>query len=127
MADVICARRPGYDRSAMATRSRARFLAPLALVITIAGTYYVIEQSTRHDHARRPGHQVGSGARGATGGSILPSRPAAARPAYYLVRPGDTLSAIALREHVSLTTLEALNPSVSPGALQTGQRLRLRR
>ena len=51
-----------------------------------------------------------------------------ARPTFYVVKPGDTLSAIASKTGVSLATLEALNRSLGPTfALQTGQRLRLRR
>jgi LysM repeat protein len=46
---------------------------------------------------------------------------------FYVVKPGDTLSGIATRAGISLTTLEKLNPNISPNALQTGERLRLRR
>jgi len=44
-----------------------------------------------------------------------------------VVRAGDTLSEIALRTHVSVTTIERLNPRVTANSLQVGQRLRLRR
>jgi hypothetical protein len=46
---------------------------------------------------------------------------------FYVVRPGDTLSAISVKTHVSISRLLSLNPLVSPNSLQTGQRLRLRR
>jgi LysM repeat protein len=43
----------------------------------------------------------------------------------YVVVAGDTLSGIAAKTHVPLATLEQLNPSVNPSALQVGQTLRL--
>ncbi len=43
--------------------------------------------------------------------------------ATYTVRPGDTLSAIASRYHVSVVQLEADNPQVQSGVLQVGQQL----
>lgn len=44
----------------------------------------------------------------------------------YTVQAGDTLSSIAQREGVSITTLEQLNPGINPNALAVGQKLRLR-
>jgi LysM repeat protein len=46
--------------------------------------------------------------------------------AYYVVRAGDTLGAIAEKKHVPLARLRALNPKVTPTALFLGQRIRLR-
>ena len=46
---------------------------------------------------------------------------------FYVVQPGDTLSGIAVKEHIALTKLEALNPNISENALQTGTKLRLRK
>ena len=43
----------------------------------------------------------------------------------YVVQAGDTLSTIAARANVSVATLEQLNPTISPNALQVGQKLRL--
>ncbi len=54
------------------------------------------------------------------------SRTATRRAHFYTVKSGDTLSAISARTGVSLPAIEQLNPGVNPGALQTGQRLRLR-
>jgi len=49
------------------------------------------------------------------------------KPAFYVVRAGDSLSVISARTGVPLPTLESLNPGVSSNSLQVGQRLRLRR
>jgi spore germination protein YaaH len=46
---------------------------------------------------------------------------------FYVIHPGDSLSSISLKTGVSMTELEALNPSIDPNALQTGSKLRLRR
>lgn len=104
----------------MATRSPARYLAPIALIATIAGTYLIVHHATVSPgssadalHATAAGHRL----------RITTQR----APVFYSVRQGDNLSAIAARTHVSLTTLETLNPSLDPNSLQTGQRIRLRR
>ena len=103
----------------MATRSPARYLAPIALIVTIAGIYLIVHHatisrgsSTATSQATVGGHALRVTTRGT--------------PATYTVRSGDNLSAIGARTHVSLTTLEALNPSLDPNSLQTGQRIRLR-
>ena len=101
----------------MVRRSRARYLAPIALAAAIAGTYLVVHQAltvkktTAHT-------QPADGVR--PHGKF-------ARVRFYRVRPGDNLTSIAGRTGIPLTTLEALNPHVDPNALQRGQRLRLRR
>ncbi len=45
----------------------------------------------------------------------------------YVVKSGDSLSAISAKTGVAVATLESLNPGVDPNALQTGQRLTLRK
>ncbi len=45
---------------------------------------------------------------------------------FYVVRAGDTLTAIAARTGVSLGHLRVLNPNVSPTALFIGEKLHLR-
>src|SRR2546427_101908 len=42
----------------------------------------------------------------------------------YVVRPGDVLSAIAVKTGVSVADLQRLNPTADPSALQPGQTLR---
>jgi LysM repeat protein len=96
----------------------ARLLAPLALAAVAAGVYLIVHSGVATHHqtvthsatAPTPGHKR--------------HRP---RPKYYVVRPGDTLSAIAVKTHTSMGKILSLNPLVSPNSLQTGQRLRLRR
>jgi LysM repeat protein len=48
-------------------------------------------------------------------------------PKFYTVKSGNTLSGIAQQTGVSQQTIIRLNSHLNPSALQTGQRLRLRR
>jgi LysM repeat protein len=100
----------------MVARNRARYLAPIALAAVIAATYLVVHGSLSKAHSQTqprlvlPAHQ----ARTATTRKT---------PSVYIVKPGDSLSAISVKTHVPVATLEALNPGLDPNALQTGQRL----
>jgi nucleoid-associated protein YgaU len=60
-----------------------------------------------------------------SGGTDSDSSPAAAAPeeGIYLIQSGDTLSAVAKRFGVSLSSLLAANPTVNPRALQIGQKI----
>jgi LysM repeat protein len=104
-------------------RNPARYLAPLAIAAVAAASYTIIHRALMNKHTSasisvlaptttahsRSGHRVSTKAK------------------FYVVRPNDTLSRIAARTGVSLSTLKALNPKVNPQALQPQQRLRLRR
>lgn len=105
----------------MVARS-ARLLAPIALCAVALGVYLIVH-STMGGH---PAVQTPTSAIVNTGRKPIKTRHV---PKYYVVRPGDTLSAISIRTGVPLARLTRLNPSLSatPNNLQTGQRLRLRR
>jgi len=100
-------------------RSRVRYLAPIALLGVIAAIALVV-RGELHTASPGPATPVVSGQTTTT------SATTAAPPTLYVVKAGDSLSAIAAKTGVSVGTLEALNPSLNPNALQTGQRLRLR-
>jgi LysM repeat protein len=111
------------DRS-RSRRSPTRYLAPLALVAVIAGTYlvahHVLDKTTPHrsppvSHAAKkakPGHPA-----------ARPRHAAAAK--VYVVKSGDSLSTISAATGVSLPKLEELNPGIASNALQVGERLKL--
>jgi LysM repeat protein len=77
----------------------------------------------------------GGGAATTTTGQALPpttttttthvttTQPAAAQ--YYTIQSGDTLGAIALREHTTVDDLLRLNPRIDPLSLHTGSRIRV--
>ncbi len=114
-------------------RSPSRFLAPLALAATCAGIYLIVSHglrssSTPHGGSSNTSQRNPSGAR--TGTSRAPRTGTSTTDTTattFVVRSGDTLSAIALRTHVPIATIERLNPGVAANALRVGQRLRLRR
>jgi nucleoid-associated protein YgaU len=95
-----------------------RYVAPIALVAVIVATVLVIRAGLDTTPHAAPAHRADR--------AVLNVH-APPRRRLYIVRAGDTLSTISVKTGVSVPTLEALNPSVDPNALQTGQRLRLRR
>ena len=112
--------------AAMAARSPARFLAPLALLAFVLALFLVV--------TRAP--SGGDGAAGTAGQkpAVTPTTSRKEKPAarrthakrYYVVRPGDTPSGIAEKTGVPLATIERLNPDLDPQTLAPGTRLKLR-
>jgi LysM repeat protein len=103
----------------MVRRSRARYLAPLALAAAITGTYLIVHDALINKPAAPPSHVTTQSPQGRRG------KP---RTRFYVVRRGDTLSSISQKTGVSIQTIQALNRRViDPNSLQPGQRLRLRR
>jgi LysM repeat protein len=98
-----------------------RLLAPIA-IIAVAVSVYLVVHGTVDSH-----HTVTQTHNGLNAAKPHHRHRHSSKTTYYVVRPGDTLSGIAARTGVALTTLEQLNPTISPNALQTGERLRLRR
>jgi LysM repeat protein len=59
--------------------------------------------------------------------ATIKAKPAAAAgPRFYTVKAGDTVTAIAVKTHLPLTRIRALNPSLRPTALFIGEKIRLR-
>lgn len=101
----------------MAAWNSARLAAPLALVAAAVAIVVVVQAS---------GSSSSSDSSPGTRTAVTqPARHTRAAPQAYVVKPGDTLTVIAAKAHVSLETIQRLNPSVDPNALQTGQRLKL--
>ncbi len=107
--------------SAMVAKS-ARLVAPVALAAVAVATYAVVQSglSTHHPPAAHSS-QLPSGGNGSGGHRHH------RLSKFYVVKQGDTLSEISVKTHVTILTLTTLNPGLNPNALQTGQRLRLRR
>ncbi|HLI59556.1 MAG TPA: LysM domain-containing protein [Solirubrobacteraceae bacterium] len=106
------------------SRLVARLMAPLAIAVVAVGIYLIVHDNLATHHPR-PAHATGRPHRHRHVHSRHHTR---ARPRFYTVRPGDTLSAIASRTGVSMGRLERLNRSLHPPfSLQSGERLRLRR
>jgi LysM repeat protein len=103
----------------VARKLAARLVAPVALAAPILGGYLIVHHYavTHHSH---PSHSH------ATKTGTKPTGKFA-RARYYTVRAGDNLTRIAARTGLTIERLQQLNPRINPNALQTGQRLRLRR
>lgn len=110
----------------MAGLSLARVLAPLALVAFCLALYLVVTGSSR-DPVSANGTRTEE--RRATTSQSSRARGARTRrqPRTYVVRSGDTPSAIAEKTDVPLSQLLELNPELDPQSLPLGARIRLRR
>ena len=105
---------------AMAGRSPARFLAPLALVAVVVALYMVVSTTAERPAGRSP---PATRARRRRPRRRRPSRKRKRK--VYVVKPGDTPSGIAEKTGVSLEQLEKANPDLDPQLLAPGQRIRL--
>ena len=109
----------------MADRRRhspARWLAPLALITVAVAVYVVVDHALRDDPPSAPTK---------TTQRATPTKPTASkakgtkRRRQYMVKTGDTLSAISIKTGVSLATIERLNPKLDADTLHAGQKVRL--
>jgi LysM repeat protein len=107
----------------MAARSFARFLAPIALVAFAFALYTVVKD------ARDNGKGASSSGTPAQTTPATSSKKSAKHSGhvkkFHRVKRGETPSSIALKYHVSVKTLEKLNPKMDPNALNVGELLRL--
>lgn len=108
----------------MEARSPARYLAPIALLAAAVAIVIVIAGAGHSASAPAP---APAPARTVTSPILTTRGHHARRARAYVVKAGDSLSSISAATGVPVATLEALNPGVNPAALQTGQRLTLRR
>ncbi|MCU0313470.1 MAG: LysM domain-containing protein [Solirubrobacteraceae bacterium] len=108
---------------ATARRRPSRWLAPAAIVVCAGVVFVIARGGTAEDDG-------GSGGGSGTRTTTTETRPATTRTTTrktYVVRSGDTLSAISIETGVPVSRLQALNPDLDVQALQPGQRLTLRR
>ena len=106
-------------------RNPARYIVPLALAATVTASYLIVHHALANKHSSTTSstvlttstvaHRHGGAGSGAS------------KAKFYVVKRGDSLSAIASKTGVPMSTIERLNPHLNPNALQPSQRLRLRR
>ncbi len=97
--------------------SNARLLAIIALVAVFVVLMVVIVTSL--------GGDSGSSRKGARTQSTAKAQKQSSRKTY-VVKPGDTFSAIAHKVGISVERLQKLNPRIDQFTLQSGDRVKLR-
>jgi LysM repeat protein len=110
-------------------RSPFRWLAPLVLVACAVAVYSVVNASLGSDD---PATTRSTAAKSSTAEKTRTvsersksSKRRGRRVRTYTVKPGDTLSSIAVKTGLSLARIQQLNPELDSNALQTGQRVKL--
>jgi LysM repeat protein len=90
-----------------------RYLAPLAFLAAVTIAVAVV----------RSGLESGEG----SGASVtVTTTTQAAAKQYWTVHAGDTFGVIARKTHVSVKTIERLNPKATSTSLYVGERIRVR-
>jgi LysM repeat protein len=86
--------------------------APVAFLLAVTIAVLLVRSGLRDDDAPASGR--------------VAVVPATSGPATVVVRPGDTLDAIARRAGTTVDVLTRLNPGLDPDVLRVGQRVRVR-
>lgn len=113
----------------MAYRSPARWLAPLALLGSVAAIMIVISSSSSgsdEPQATAPGIAGSTTTSDTATTDTTETTPNSGGRRSYTVEEGDTLSAIADKTGVPLDVIEELNPKIDAQTLRAGQRIKLR-
>jgi LysM repeat protein len=105
-------------------RNPARYIVPLALAASVTATYLIVHHALANKHSSTTTPTVLTTSTIVRHGS---SGPGSSKAKFYIVKSGDSLSGIADKTGVPMSTIERLNPHLNPNALQPSQRLRLRR
>ena len=108
----------------MARRSPARYLAPLAVVAVAVALYGVLKHNLADSRSAKtpPAAQPSTQTKQATQRKSSQKR----KRRTYVVKPGDTPSAIAQKTGVPLAEIERLNPDIDPQLLSPGTKVKLR-
>jgi LysM repeat protein len=107
-------------------RRIGRWLAPVALITCAVAVYAVVdntllENDSASSTSASPQHTA------TTKTTSKKNAKAHKRRRAYVVKSGDTLSAISIKTGVSMTTIQRLNPKLEADTLHAGQRVRLSR
>ena len=106
-------------------RTIGRWLAPVALITCAVAVYAVVDNTLlKDDSASSSG---GPQQTTTTKTTSKKGTKARKRRRAYVVKSGDTLSAISIKTGVSMATIQRLNPKLEADTLHAGQRVRLSR
>ena len=120
---ALCSAHPMANRR---RRSIGRWLAPVALITCAVAVYAVVDNTLLKDDSA----SSSNGSTQQTTSTKATSKKAAKsrkRRRAYIVKSGDTLSAISIKTGVSMLTIQRLNPKLHADTLHAGQRVRLSR
>ena len=104
-------------------RSIGRWLAPVALITCAVAVYAVVDNTLLKEASASQGATSTQSTTNKTSKAAKKSK----RRRAYVVKSGDTLSAISIKTGVTLTTIKRLNPKLDADTLHAGQRVRLSR
>jgi LysM repeat protein len=106
-------------------RRIGRWLAPVALITCAVAVYAVVDNTLLKDDSASSSN--GSTQQTTTKSTSKKGAKGRKRRRAYIVKSGDTLSAISIKTGVSMTTIQRLNPKLQADTLHAGQRVRLSR
>ena len=106
-------------------RRIGRWLAPVALITCAVAVYAVVDNTLLKDESASGGNDSTQQAKPATTTTTGKAAKKSKRRRAYVVKSGDTLSAISIKTGVSLATIQRLNPKLDADTLHAGQRVRL--
>jgi len=111
----------------MRRRSPARWLAPLALVTCAVAVYVVVDRELLSDSSGASTTTTRTSTAGKATTSAAKHTTTTKKTKVYVVKTGDSFSAIAAKQGVDAAALQEANPDVDASALHPGQKLKLPR
>jgi LysM repeat protein len=105
-------------------RTIGRWLAPVALITCAVAVYAVVDNTLLKDDSASTSTDSTQQTTSTKSTSKKGAKKSKRRRAY-VVKSGDTLSAISIKTGVSLVTIQRLNPKLDADTLHAGQRVRL--
>ncbi|MFT4048944.1 MAG: LysM domain-containing protein [Solirubrobacterales bacterium] len=106
--------------------SGARILAPLALAVCAIVCFWIIANQSSDGSVKSSSGDTSSKSTSTESTSSGAAAVTGPKRSVYVVKAGDSFSAIAEKQGVDVDMLQELNPDVDPRALQPGQKLKLK-
>ena len=104
-------------------RRIGRWLAPVALITCAVAVYAVVDNTLLNEDSPSQGNNSTQSTPTKTTSGKAAKK--GKRRRAYIVKSGDTLSAISIKTGVPLVTIQRLNPKLDANTLHAGQRVRL--
>lgn len=108
--------------SSASARRPSRWLAPVAILVVAGVTIAIARGGASSESSSTTSKRSSGGTTTSRTKTVKKTKRTT-----YVVRSGDTLSAISIETGVPIARIQELNPDVDVQALQPGERLKLRR